>query len=80
MVRLVDRDAADPVFEVAVTLSVMLPVPEDGATLAHEAPLDAVHEQFGPLAVRNTDAEPPNVAKGLAREEASTVTLQGVGS
>ena len=51
IVNCVERAAVESWFDGAVTFNVALPEPEDGTTVAHVAPLDAVHEQFGPFAV-----------------------------
>ena len=80
MVRLVERAVVDDAFELAVTVTEPLPSPDAGASVAHVAPLDAVHAQFAPLAVMAIAAEPPTVASGLESAEASTVTLHGVAS
>ena len=80
MVRLVDRGKAEAAFEDAVTMMEALPEPDEDASVAHEAPLDAVQEQFAPLASTLTPAKPPAVANGLDSKAASRVTLQGVAS
>jgi hypothetical protein len=80
IVNRVDRAEDDAELAGAVTFSVALPTPEVGATVAHAAPLDAVHEQFDPFAVTLTAADPPACARGLASAEASSVTLHGVAS
>jgi hypothetical protein len=80
MVSPVERGEAEPALEVTVTVTVPLPVPEAGATLAHGALLEAVQEQFGPLAITVMGPAPPAEPKGLPLPEASTVTLQGIPS
>jgi hypothetical protein len=78
MVRFVDRGVVEPALEVAVRLMAPLPVPDVGARVAHAAPLDAVHEQFGPLAVTLMVPAPPAEPNGLPLEEASTVMLHAM--
>src|SRR5688572_29830281 len=77
MVRSVDRAAAEAMFEPTVTPMVAFPVPPLGATAAHEAPLDAVHEQFAPLVEIETRPAPPAGPYGLPSPDVSIVTLQG---
>jgi hypothetical protein len=75
-----DRATVEDAFDDTSTLSVALPVPATGATDAHVASLEALHEQFGPLAV--TTIVPPDAAvpKGLPSPVVSNVTLHGRGS
>ena len=80
IVRLVERDVADDALDVTVTLTLALPVPELGVTVAHVEALEVVHEQFDPLAMMPIDPEPPVDPKGLPSDAAFNVTLHGVGS
>jgi hypothetical protein len=48
---LVLRDVVDAAFEVAVTLMVILPLPLVCESISQGTGLEAVHEQFAPLAV-----------------------------
>ena len=77
-IRLVERAVAEAAFEVTVTVTAPLPAPDIGATVAQVAKVDAVHEQFWPLAVTFTAAEPPRAGSGLLNADESTVILQGI--
>jgi hypothetical protein len=74
------RPVAAAAFEMMVTPIVALPVPDVGDSMAHGTLLDAVHEQFAPLAAMPIDPVPPLAPYGEPRAEVSTVTLHASGS
>src|SRR3954469_18095355 len=74
------RPVADAAFEVIVTPMVPLPVPDVGDKLAHGMLLDALHEQFAPLAVTAIEPTPPFAPYGDPRADVSTVTLHASAS
>jgi hypothetical protein len=67
-------------FEATATLTVALPVPELGESVAQVALLEVTQEQLGPLAMTLMVPKPPLDPNGLPSPEASVVTLQGAGS
>ena len=75
----VERGDTEDAFELAVTPTVPLPVPEDGASVAQVAPLDAVQEQLLPLVVTAIRPVPPADPYGLPEPDASRLTLQDKG-
>jgi hypothetical protein len=70
--------------ELAVTLTIPVPMPVVGDGAAQLAALVAVHAQFGLFAKTRTDPLPPPAARGLSRPFGpriwKTVTLHAVAS
>src|SRR4051812_40625374 len=78
--RLPTRSVSEPAFEPTLRKTVPLPMPPLGATVAHGAPLEAVHVQFGPFVT--TPSVPFDAADpyGLPSDDVSSITLHASAS
>jgi len=75
IVTLPVRVAIEPAFDPTLTMTVPSPVLDDGATDAHDDPLDADHEQLGAFVVTPMLPTPPATSNGPPRVDVLSVTL-----